>query len=104
MYEDQNGDWEFGADGGELAATLDIGDNFAINTGLENCEGADFQILSCTKSIHKVRKSFTNKWGGNFEEVEDVVVGKYYQKWGSSDSSYVLLKDSHIVYMYTPIQ
>lgn len=38
--------------------------------------------------------------GTKFEEGDDVVVGKYYQKWGNSNSSYVLLKDSHIVYMH----
>jgi len=33
-------------------------------------------------------------------EGDEVVVGKYYQKGGDSDSSFVLLKDSHDVYMY----
>jgi hypothetical protein len=30
----------------------------------------------------------------------DVVTSFYYHKWGNNDSSYVLLKDSHVVYVY----
>jgi hypothetical protein len=40
------------------------------------------------------------KWGIEFEEGDEMVVRKYYQKWGDSNSSYDLLKDSHVVYMY----
>jgi hypothetical protein len=43
--------------------------------------------------------SFTNNWGSN-EEGDDVVGGLYYQKCGNNDNSYVLLKDSHKVYVY----
>jgi hypothetical protein len=44
-----------------------------------------------------VKKAFKCEWGIEFEEGDDVVAGKHYQKWGNSYSSYVLLKDSHIV-------
>jgi hypothetical protein len=44
---------------------------------------------------------FTNNWGSSYEEGDDVVGGLYYQKWGNSDNSYVLLKDSCKVYVYS---
>jgi hypothetical protein len=35
------------------------------------------------------------------EEGDDFVGGLYYQKWENSDNSYVFLKDSHKVYVYS---
>jgi hypothetical protein len=51
--------------------------------------------------LHKVTKAFTDNWGTSFEEGDDVVGGIYYQKWGHSDTSYVLLKDSQQVYIFS---
>ncbi len=45
--------------------------------------------------------SFHWSWGTSFDEGDDVVAWLYYQKWGSSDPSYVLLKDSHVTYVYS---
>jgi hypothetical protein len=59
-----------------------------------------FYLILCTKALHKVWKAFTDHWGTYFDEGDDVVARLYYQKWGSSDSSYVLLKDSQIMYVY----
>jgi hypothetical protein len=39
--------------------------------------------------------------GTNYYEGNEVVVGKNCQKWGNSYSSYVLLKDSSVVYLYS---
>ncbi len=30
-----------------------------------------------------------------------VVVSLYYQKWGTNEHSYVLLKDSHLTYLHS---
>jgi hypothetical protein len=37
----------------------------------------------------------------NYNEGDEVVAKKYYKKWGNSNSTYVLLKDSHAVYLYS---
>ncbi len=63
--------------------------------------GAFFWSIMCTKSLHKVKKAFTNRWKTSFNEGDDVVIGLYYQKWGNNESSYVLLKYSHLVYVYS---
>jgi hypothetical protein len=49
--------------------------------------------------MHTIRNEFTNKWGTSFVIGDDVVAGLYYQRWDSSDRSFVLLKDYHGVYM-----
>ncbi len=99
MYEAWDGDQQHGIDGCELVVTLEIRDNFAINAK-KRSEGQDFWFIFCTKSLHIVKKVLKFKWVIEFEERDEVVVKKYYRKWGDSKSSYVLLKDSHVVYMY----
>jgi hypothetical protein len=32
---------------------------------------------------------------------EQIVVGTYYKKWGTSYSTYVLLKDSNVIFLYS---
>jgi hypothetical protein len=39
------------------------------------------------------------KWGTNYCKRNEVVVGKYYYKWGNYDLSYVFLKDFNVVYL-----
>jgi hypothetical protein len=39
------------------------------------------------------------KWGTFFAIGDDVIARLYYQRWGSNDRSFFLLKDSHVVYM-----
>ncbi len=80
---------------------LKVGDNLAINVEDGNTECVSLYLILCTKTFHKVRKTFTNHWGTSFDEGDDVVVGFYYHKWGNNHSSYVFLKDSHIVYVYS---
>lgn len=83
-----------------LASTLDIGDNLAVNAAEGNSEGADFWLINCTKTMHVVKCAFTCMWGTSFEVGDEIVVGMYYQRWGTSETSYVLLKNSHPVHMH----
>jgi hypothetical protein len=98
MMEGSDGVCLEGVSSGEqLAATLDIGDNFAVNASKGNDEGVDFWIIICTKALHTVKDSFTDKWGTAFDVDDEVVAGVYYQKY---HDNYVLLKNSHTVYMH----
>jgi hypothetical protein len=83
--------------GDELVTALEIGDNLAVNIK-EGNDGVSFLLILCIEPLRKVTKAFTNGWGTSFEE-DDVVGNTYYQKWGHSDTSYVLLKDSQKVYI-----
>jgi hypothetical protein len=88
-------------EGDDLANTLEIGDNFAINAKFGNAKGVHFYIISCSKPIHVVNENFKCHWGTKFTRGETDVVGKYYKKWGNYYSTYVLLKDSHVVFLYS---
>jgi hypothetical protein len=55
----------------------------------------------CSRPLHHVQKAFTNKWGTSFEVGDYVVASLYYQKWGTNEHSYVLLKDSHLAYLHS---
>ncbi len=74
---------------------MEIGDNFAVNAEIGNLEGVDFWVVCCTKPMHTMRKEFIDKRGTSFAIGDDDVI----QRWGSSDRSFVLLKDYHVVYM-----
>lgn len=87
--------------GDELAGILEIGDNLVVNAEDGNPKGMVFYLILCTKAFHKVEEAFTDNGGTNFDVVDDVVTCLYYHKWGYIDSSYVLLKDSHVVYVYS---
>jgi len=45
-------------------------------------------------------KPLHHKWGTSFSKRDVVVASLYYQRWGNNESSYVLLKDLHMVYMH----
>jgi hypothetical protein len=47
-----------------------------------------------------VKVAFQCKWGEEFEVGDEALVGIYYQRWGNADSSYVLLKNSHTVFVH----
>ena len=95
-----DGSSAYGAERELLTATLDVGDIFAVNAAAGNDKGKDFWIIICTKVLHTVKAPFTDKWGTSFNEGDEVVAGKYYQKWGTAENSYVLLRNSHTVYMH----
>ncbi len=48
-----------------------------------------------------VQKSFIDKWGTSFEVGDYVVASLYYQKWGTNEYSYVLLKYFHLAYVHS---
>ncbi len=87
--------------GDELANVLEICDNLVVNVKDGNRKGVAFHLILYTKAFHKVKEAFTDNWGTSFDVVDDVVTCFYYHKWGNNDSSYVLLKDSHVVYVYS---
>jgi hypothetical protein len=63
-------------------------------------EGCDFWIINHTKPLHTVKVTFIYKWGEEFDVEDEVLAGTFYQKWGNSESSYVLLKNSHSVFVH----
>jgi hypothetical protein len=99
MHDDWDGKWDYSVDGNPLTTTLEIGDNFVMNAEIGNLEGVDLWVFCCTKPMHIIRKEFTYKWGTSFAIGDDDVARLYYQRWGSNDRSFVLLKDYHVVYM-----
>jgi hypothetical protein len=101
MYNAWDGEWQYGVDGEELARSLEVGDNFVINEEKGNSEGQDFWLVCCNKPLHTFIHPLMYNWGIEYYEGDEIVVGKYYQKWGKSNSTYVLLKDSNVVYLYS---
>jgi hypothetical protein len=100
MFDDYNRQWDYDVDVDALIVTLDIGDNCVVNMEVGNYEDVDLWLVCCIKPFHQDRKSFEDKWGTLISIGDAVVVSLYYQRWGHSESSYVLLKDSHVVYMH----
>ena len=73
---------------------------FVVNAMKGNSEGCDFWIIHCTKTLHTVKVPFTDKWSEEFEVEDEALASTYYQRWGWGESSYVLLKNSHIVFIH----
>jgi len=67
----------------------------------ETMKAKTFGSFVAQSPSHMIQKDFKCKWGIEFMAMDEVVARKYYQKWGDSNSSFVLLKDSHDVYMYS---
>ncbi len=80
---------------------MEVGNNFVVNTKEGNSEGQEFWIVCCTRPLHKLNGPLNYKWGMNYNERDEVVARKYYKKWANSNSTYVVLKDSHVVYLYS---
>jgi hypothetical protein len=83
-----------------LAIILKVNDNFIVNVEEGNDDGVTFWVILCTKPLHKVKASFIDNWGSSYEVSDDVVGGLYYHKWGNNDKTYVLLTNSHKIYVY----
>jgi hypothetical protein len=77
MLDNWDGKMNFGIKGDDLAATLEIGDNFVVNVEIRNVEGVDFYLIYCSKPLHTVKEDFSCKWGTNFVVGEQVVASKY---------------------------
>lgn len=101
MLDNWDGDMSFGTKGDDLAAKFEIADNFVVNVKIGNVEGVDFYLICCSKPLHTIKEDFFCKRGINFVVGEQVVVGKCHKKWGTSYSTYVLLKNSHVVFLYS---
>jgi hypothetical protein len=78
-------DWE------ALAATLEVGDHFAVIIEKGNNEGSIFWILICEEPLHVVEEERKiDSWGQVVFQGEHIVIGKYYKQHGRSSMSYVL--------------
>ncbi len=84
--------------GDELASALEIGDNLTINAEDGSFESASFQLIMCTKSLHKV-KNILQIGGGQLLIKVMLQQQTLLPKWGNNKSFYVLLKYSHLVYI-----
>ena len=85
---------QFGCEEDSLADLLELGDNFVVPAEPNNKEGVQFYILACLRKKFLVREAFVCKWGSEFNVGDYAVQGRYYQKWGSSQKSYVFLDKS----------
>jgi hypothetical protein len=91
-----------GTDRQALAATLEVGDHFAVVAEEGNSEGVDFYILLCQKFLYEVQEaSSEDSWGQKVYHGEHIVVGTYYQRRGSSNNSYVLCGTNRPAFIYS---
>jgi hypothetical protein len=51
--------------------------------------------------LHVVKQDFTCHWGTKFAKGDIVVARKRYKKARNSNSTYVLLKNFHVVFLYS---
>ena len=72
-----------------LGDLVEVGDNFVVPAEEDNDEGVDFYILQCQRHREVVTEKFTCAWGGEFDMGQHVIVGQYYQKWGTGTKNYV---------------
>jgi len=97
----QEDEWdEYGVDDDHLASCISLRDNSIVNLEDGNEKEVDFYILLCTKTVFTFKQHFKCPWGQEFNAGDMVMAGKYYHKWGSSKSSYVLLRKSQIAYIH----
>ncbi len=101
MFIDYSGKFDYIVDYGALATTLDVGDNFVVNAKFGNSKGQDLWIVLCIRRLNQVKKASNDKWGTSFEVGDEMVTSLYYKNWGTSEHTYVLLKDSHLVFMHS---
>jgi hypothetical protein len=99
MMQADDEDWAFGGDGEEQSDVLNIGDNFVVPAEEGNSEGVDFYILQCQQPKFRVPEPFDCVWGCHFDAGDYVVGATYYQKWGTSNRSYVFLSESRLAYV-----
>ena len=94
--------WGIGGDSNDLAAQLQVGDNFAILAEPNNDEGTQFYILTCVKPMHIVEEDLgPDDFGVNVEKGDEIVQGIYYAQRGMKNTSYVLLRDKGPATMYS---
>jgi hypothetical protein len=79
---------------------LGICDHFVVNTKEGNIECVDFYLILYTQVVHIVEQDSTWQWGIAFNVGDVDIGGKYYQKWGASEGSYVFHINYLIVFMH----
>jgi hypothetical protein len=95
-------DWGIGVDNNEQATCLRVGDNFVIVVALGNNEGVDFFILQCIKEMHIVQENVgLDDWGNFVEKGDEIIIGHYYKQLGTRKSSYVLISDKSLAFIYS---
>jgi hypothetical protein len=67
----------------------------------EIVEGQEFWVMCCTKPLHMLTNPLKCKWGTEYDVGDKVIARKYYKKSKNYDSSYVLLKKSNVIYLYS---
>jgi hypothetical protein len=100
--DDEDLAWE-GEEGDNFeAASLSVGDNFAIIAEPGNLEGADFYILQCTKGMHVVQEEKrTDSWGGEYDRGDEVVEGLYFKCQGKNEKSFILMRNAGTACIYS---
>lgn len=83
-----------------LAHTLELGENFAMAADPQNDDGVEFEILMCVSPVHYVEKNIVSDWGEKFNAGDVVIEAKYYQKWGTDPSNYILWNKSRIALVH----
>jgi len=62
-------------------------------------EGVEFYVVLSTTSTNFEGRLYMSL-GHSFQASDIVVVGTYYQKWGTREKMYVLLHQSHTIYLH----
>lgn len=86
----------------DLADDLRVGDKFVVPAEDGNEEGVLYYVLVCQRTKFVVRTPFSCVWGNDFEVGDEVVEGKYFQRWGNRESgNYVFPDGSHPAYIHS---
>jgi hypothetical protein len=101
MYNVWDGEWQYGLDGDEFVVNLEVGNNFVVSAKEGNSEGQELWVVCCTKPLHKLTNPLKCKYSMKYDVGDKVVTRKYYKKRRNFYSSYVLLKKSNVVYLYS---
>ena len=84
-----------------IAASLEVGDHFAVVADEGNSEDADLWILITEQTLQAVEEdSKEDCWGQKVYKGEQIVVGRYYKQKGRIMRSYVLC-DAGPAYIYS---
>ncbi len=69
-------------DGNELATSLEVGNNFAINAEEGNSEGQELWVVCCTKPLHMLTSPLKCNWGMKYNVGDKIVAWKHYKRMG----------------------
>jgi hypothetical protein len=80
-----------------------VGDKFAVPAEPHYAEEVQFYVLECQRWKFLVRYTFKCKWECEFEVGDYAMAGRYFQKWGRAEKSYVFLDGSCVAYIPTDL-